>query len=53
MSESPKRTFRFSKKGHVKGVRFETLERICDFLDCQPGDILRYQRTELKGEHSQ
>ncbi len=34
------------KKGHVKGVRFETLERICDFLDCQPGDLLRYQRAE-------
>ncbi|SIQ43356.1 putative transcriptional regulator [Rhizobium sp. RU35A] len=33
------------KKGHVKGVRFETLERICDFLDCQPGDLLRYERT--------
>lgn len=34
------------KKGHVKGVRFETLERICDFLDCQPGDLLRYQRAD-------
>ncbi|WCT78620.1 helix-turn-helix domain-containing protein [Novosphingobium humi] len=33
------------KKGHVKGVRFETLERICDFLDCQPGDLLRYERA--------
>lgn len=32
------------KNGHVKGVRFETLERICDFLDCQPGDLLRYER---------
>lgn len=36
------------KKGHVKGVRFETLERICAFLDCQPGDLLRYERTEHK-----
>lgn len=34
------------KKGHVKGVRFETLERICDFLDCQPGDLLRYRRAD-------
>lgn len=34
------------KNGHVKGVRFETLERICDFLDCQPGDLLRYERGE-------
>lgn len=32
------------KKGHVKGIRFETMERICDFLDCQPGDLLRYER---------
>jgi putative transcriptional regulator len=30
------------KQGHVKGVRFETLARICEFLDCQPGDLLRY-----------
>jgi putative transcriptional regulator len=28
------------KQGHVKGVRFETLEKICDYLDCEPGDIL-------------
>ncbi|MFC3225593.1 helix-turn-helix domain-containing protein [Marinibaculum pumilum] len=30
------------KQGKVKGVRFETLGRICACLDCQPGDILRY-----------
>ena len=28
------------KSGKVKGVRFETLERICEFLACQPGDLL-------------
>lgn len=31
------------KSGKVKGVKFETLEAICAFLDCQPGDILEYQ----------
>jgi putative transcriptional regulator len=31
------------KSGKVKGVRFETLERICGALDCQPGDILEYR----------
>ncbi len=31
------------KQGKVKGVRFDTLERICDYLDCQPGDLLRYE----------
>ncbi|WP_341677094.1 helix-turn-helix transcriptional regulator [Niveibacterium sp. SC-1] len=30
------------KQGKVKGVRFDTLERICAYLDCQPGDILRF-----------
>jgi len=31
------------KQGKVKGVRFETLEKICQFLQCQPGDILKYE----------
>lgn len=31
------------KSGKVKGVRFDTLEKICEALDCQPGDILEYR----------
>lgn len=31
------------KSGKVKGVRFDTLERICEVLDCQPGDILEWR----------
>lgn len=31
------------KSGKVRGVRFDTLERICAALDCQPGDILEYR----------
>ena len=31
------------KKGKAKAIRFSTLERICEVLDCQPGDILEYQ----------
>ena len=31
------------KSGKVKGIRFDTLERICEVLDCQPGDILEYR----------
>ena len=31
------------KQGKVKGVRFDTLERICAYLDCQPADLLVYQ----------
>jgi putative transcriptional regulator len=30
------------KSGKVKGVRFETLEAICQALKCQPGDLLEY-----------
>ena len=30
------------KTGRVKGLRFETLDKICAALDCQPGDILAY-----------
>ncbi len=30
------------KSGKVKGVRFNTLNAICDYLECQPGDILEF-----------
>ena len=33
------------KSGRVKGVRFDTLERICSVLACQPGDILEFTPT--------
>ena len=32
------------KSGKVRGVRFETLAKICETLECQPGDILEYRR---------
>lgn len=31
------------KSGKVRGVRFDTLERICEALQCQPGDLLEWQ----------
>ncbi len=34
------------KTGKMKGIRFETMEKICDVLDCQPGDIFEYRREE-------
>jgi len=34
------------KSGKVKGLRFSTLEAICRFLDCQPGDLLEYAPDE-------
>lgn len=30
------------KSGKVKGVRFDTLSRICEVLQCQPGDVLEF-----------
>lgn len=30
------------KNGKVKAIRFSTLNKICEVLDCQPGDILEY-----------
>lgn len=31
------------KTGKVRGVRFSTLNSICEALDCQPGDVLTYE----------
>jgi len=31
------------KTGKARGIRFETLEAICAALECQPGDLLRYE----------
>lgn len=32
------------KTGKAKAVRFSTLEKICEELDCQPGDILEFRK---------
>ena len=32
------------KQGKVKGVRYSTLDKICEALDCKPGDILDYKQ---------
>lgn len=34
------------KQGHARAVRFSTLEKICEALDCQPGDLLSFKKTE-------
>jgi len=31
------------KSGKVRGMRFDTLSKICSVLDCQPGDLLEYR----------
>jgi len=34
------------KTGKISAIRFSTLDAICEVLDCQPGDILEYQKQE-------
>ena len=39
------------KTGKVKAIRFSTLDAICEVLDCQPGDLLEFQkRTEEEAD---
>ena len=33
------------KNGRAKAVRFSTLDALCQALDCQPGDLLRWDPT--------
>ena len=35
------------KTGKVRAIRFSTLESICEALDCQPGDILEYEKEQI------
>ena len=38
------------KSGKVRGIRFSTLEKICERLACQPGDILEWRQGESMTE---
>lgn len=33
------------KNGKAKAIRLETLDKLCEILDCQPGDLLEYQNN--------
>lgn len=37
------------KNGKAKAIKLETLNKICQALDCQPGDILEWKPDEEKG----
>lgn len=41
------------KTGKVSAIRFSTLNTICDVLDCQPGDILEFQKDQSSNKTSQ
>lgn len=36
------------KTGKAKAIRFGTLEKICEILQCQPGDILEFSNENNK-----
>lgn len=38
------------KTGKARAIRFTTLEAICQALDCQPGDLLRYEPDDTEEE---
>jgi putative transcriptional regulator len=40
------------KNGRAKAVRFTTLEALCDVLECQPGDLLRWEPAEAAGHEA-
>ncbi|MDR1061556.1 MAG: helix-turn-helix transcriptional regulator [Clostridiales bacterium] len=41
------------KNGKVKAIKLATLEKICEALDCQPGDILEYRKGTPEVEASE
>ncbi|MDQ0813406.1 putative transcriptional regulator [Streptomyces sp. B3I7] len=41
------------KNGRAKAIRFSTLTRICQALECQPGDILTVRTIESGGSRAQ
>ena len=36
------------KNGKVKAIKLTTLEKLCEVLQCQPGDILEYVKEEIE-----
>jgi putative transcriptional regulator len=38
------------KNGHARAIRFSTLTRLCQALDCQPGDLLSYDSANGQAE---
>ncbi len=41
------------RTGKVKGIRFDTLSKICLVLDCQPADIMSYDRDDTDLEEGE
>jgi putative transcriptional regulator len=37
------------KNGKAKAIRFSTLSKLCEVLDCQPGDLIEYKKGDSNG----
>ena len=35
------------KSGRAKAIRFSSLQKLCEILDCQPGDLLAYEAGDV------
>jgi putative transcriptional regulator len=40
------------KTGRARAIRFSTLERLCEVLDCQPGDLLSFEKRSDASEEA-
>lgn len=40
------------KTGKAKAIRFSTLERLCEVLQCEPGDLLSYEKSKAQEEEA-
>lgn len=36
------------RNGHMKGIKFDTLDRLCELLDCEPGDLIRRNKQAVQ-----
>jgi putative transcriptional regulator len=39
------------KAGRARAIRFSTLERLCEVLDCQPADLLSFEKDSAQSRH--
>jgi putative transcriptional regulator len=38
------------KTGRAKAIRFSTLEKLCEVLDCQPGDLFAFENSAVAAD---
>lgn len=41
------------KTGRARAIRFSTLEKLCEVLDCQPGDLFAFENSVVDAEDAE